>query len=122
MRKAIDDVRRERERQVSEEGWTPGHDDNHHFGELARAAAAYAWFASFSNDARAKMNMEPQQGYINLLWWMWPRSWSDRWWKPKDRRRDLVRAAALIVAEIERLDRLEGTPTTILTATPGART
>jgi hypothetical protein len=27
------------------------------------------------------------------------------WWKPKDRRRDLVRAAALIIAEIERLDR-----------------
>jgi hypothetical protein len=34
----------------------------------------------------------------------WP--WEDKWWKPKDRRRDLVRAGALIVAEIERLDRL----------------
>lgn len=28
------------------------------------------------------------------------------WWKPKDRRRNLVKAGALIVAEIERLDRL----------------
>jgi hypothetical protein len=26
-------------------------------------------------------------------------------WKPEDRRRDLIRAAALLVAEIERLDR-----------------
>jgi hypothetical protein len=33
----------------------------------------------------------------------WP--WADKDWKPKDRRRDLIRAAALIVAEIERLDR-----------------
>jgi hypothetical protein len=34
---------------------------------------------------------------------VWP--WSREWWQPKDRRRDLVRAGALIVAEIERLDR-----------------
>lgn len=27
------------------------------------------------------------------------------WWKPTNRRRDLVKAAALILAEIERLDR-----------------
>jgi hypothetical protein len=38
-----------------------------------------------------------------VLEWLWP--WSVQWWKPKDRRRDLVRAGALIVAEIERLDR-----------------
>lgn len=35
----------------------------------------------------------------------WPRSWSRAWWKPKNPRRDLVRAAALLIAEIERLDR-----------------
>ena len=34
---------------------------------------------------------------------LWP--WAASWWKPKNRRRDLVRAAALIVAEIERIDR-----------------
>jgi len=33
----------------------------------------------------------------------WP--WDPKWWKPKDRRRDLVRAAALIIAEIDRHDR-----------------
>jgi hypothetical protein len=36
---------------------------------------------------------------------MWP--WSREWWKPRNSRRDLVRAAALIVAEIERVDRKE---------------
>jgi hypothetical protein len=35
----------------------------------------------------------------------WP--WSLHWWKPKSPRRDLIRAAALIVAEIERLDRAD---------------
>lgn len=33
----------------------------------------------------------------------WP--WQRKWWKPKDPRRDLVRAGALIIAEIERIDR-----------------
>jgi hypothetical protein len=33
----------------------------------------------------------------------WP--WDLKWWKPTTPRRDLVKAAALIVAEIERLDR-----------------
>ena len=37
----------------------------------------------------------------------WPHTWDASWWKPKDRRRDLVRAGALIIAEIERLDRLD---------------
>lgn len=36
----------------------------------------------------------------------WP--WGAEWWKPKEPRRDLVRAGALIIAEIERLDRREG--------------
>lgn len=35
----------------------------------------------------------------------WP--WDERWWKPEGGRRDLVKAGALIIAEIERLDRLE---------------
>ena len=33
--------------------------------------------------------------------------WGLDWLKPKSPRRDLVRAAALIVAEIERLDRIK---------------
>lgn len=35
----------------------------------------------------------------------WPTTWAEDWWKPKNPRRDLVRAAALLIAEIERLDR-----------------
>lgn len=35
---------------------------------------------------------------------VWP--WDESWWKPTTPRRDLVKAAALILAEIERLDRM----------------
>ena len=33
----------------------------------------------------------------------WP--WERDWWKPVDNRRDLVRAGALISAELDRMDR-----------------
>lgn len=85
------DVTAERRRQV-EEGWTPDHDDEHDFGELARAAACYA-------DPRPAMPNDPRVKVPTH----WP--WDAKWWKPKDRRSDLVRAGALILAEIERLDR-----------------
>jgi hypothetical protein len=78
------DLLRERDRQINIEGWTAKHDDEHDGGELARAAACYA----SGHPAR----------------WPWPLAW----WKPKDKRRNLVKAGALIIAEIERLDRKAG--------------
>lgn len=36
--------------------------------------------------------------------WPWT-GWATEWFKPKDDRYNLVRAAALLLAEIERLDR-----------------
>lgn len=84
---AIQDIAKERARQVEKEGWTPVHDDQHMDGALAKAAACYA-LVDFPNVMRTRF---------------WP--WDKEWWKPKDRRRDLVKAAALIVAEIERIDR-----------------
>lgn len=89
----IDEIAAERRRQIEVEGWTPEHDDLHQDGELAAAAGVYALYDLMSGDADRE----------RVLREMWP--WDDYWWKPADRRRDLVRAAALIVAEIERLDR-----------------
>jgi hypothetical protein len=85
---AILDITAERLRQIAFEGWTPEHDDAHGTGELADAAACYA------------LGTERIQHFK-----LWPWSWE--WWKPTDRRCDLVKAGALIVAEIERLDRAE---------------
>lgn len=85
----VDEVADERRRQIEGEGWSLQHDDDEHgAGELAKAAACYAISDRICDGALPNI---------------WP--WSAYWWKPKSRRRDLVRAAALIVAEIERLDR-----------------
>lgn len=89
--RAIQDIEHERRRQVTEEEWTPEHDDQHDDGSMARAAACYAAHPFMPTRA---------WGTLPTIW-----PWMPRWWKPKDRRRDLVRAGALIVAEIERLDR-----------------
>jgi len=87
------DVLKERRRQVEDEDWTMDQDDAHENGELAEAAMCYADPA-----AHCQLGI-PQQ---------WP--WVGEWWKPRDRRRNLVRAGALIIAEIERVDRAETAP------------
>jgi hypothetical protein len=104
--KAAMDVLVERQRQIEAEGWTPEHDDHHHNGELAAAAACYA-----SPHRAFKAVQGVGRGYAPLTTYrdLWP--WRDEWWKPKERRRDLVRAAALTLAEIERLDRAAGVTT-----------
>jgi len=99
----IADIAAERQRQMAIEGWSPEHDDKHTDGSLARAASVYA-------DPDPQMVTDGWPGGQKPRPVRWPLSWGFRWWKPKDRRRDLVRAGALIVAEIERLDRLSSLP------------
>jgi len=89
--RAFLEIASERARQIKEKGWTPEHDDMHADGQLAEAAACYI----VHNPISYPPGSPPAP---------WP--WEAHGWKPKNRRRDLVRAAALIVAEIERLDRL----------------
>lgn len=99
LTKAAIDVLAERQRQIEHEHYSHAHDDDEHeTGELADAAACYAkqagrYVRGFTG------NSPPPAG--------WP--WRDLDWKPKDARSNLVRAAALILAEIERLDRAAGT-------------
>lgn len=113
---ALRDVVAERARHTSVEGWTAEHDDTHHAGEMADAAACYAatgrvFFADHHNVGRG---YEAFTTYRDA----WP--WADKWWKPKNRRRDLVRAGALILAEIERLDRQEQEGAAPVPATEGS--
>ncbi len=86
----------ERQRQIEQEGWTPEHDDEHRDDlALPRAAACYALAGTGGNGPFWITHLQtPQQ--------VWPYRWE---WKPKDRRSNLVRAGALIAAEIDRLDR-----------------
>lgn len=95
----------ERRRQISAEGWSLEHDDTHTDGEIARSAAAYAFVGSLSDWWRSNLFPSSFGGLIRDLW---PDTWDRSWFKPKSRREDLVRAGALIIAEIERIDRLSG--------------
>lgn len=92
MSRAVQDICDERERQLEQEGWSRDHDDSHSSGEMAYAAGCYLLFGT---DDRFPVGDAPVR--------FWP--WSLEWWKPKDKRRNLVRAGALIVAELERMDR-----------------
>jgi hypothetical protein len=91
----LHEIFHERERQIVHEGFDVAHDDDHGDGQLCRAAMSYCQSASTClADTSALAGKPPTY---------WP--WLPSWWKPKSPRRDLIRAAALIVAEIERLDR-----------------
>lgn len=91
---AMCDVAAERRRQVSGEGRTLEHDDAYVAGELAKAGASYAVADLYGVGGKSLFDTPP---------FFWP--WSPEFWKPKARRANLVRAAALLIAEIERLDR-----------------
>lgn len=90
----IESIAAERLRQIEVEGWTPERDDQHSAGEMAAAAAAYTFSGYLQSNTRV-FAADPL-GF-------WP--WHESWWKPKSAREDLVRAGALIAAEIDRLDR-----------------
>jgi hypothetical protein len=86
---AIELIAAERRRQDEIEGYASQHDDEHDDETLAQAAAVYATPA----------------GLRGSLGFSWP--WhAGPGLKPGDRVRELVKAGALIVAEIERLQRL----------------
>ncbi|MCA7945595.1 hypothetical protein [Burkholderia vietnamiensis] len=91
MSDAARDVLAERARQVGQEGWTPEHDEKYRDHELSCAAGCYAMHTL------AYPAGDPPPA--------WP--WSADWWKPTTHRRNLVKAGALILAEIEKLDRAE---------------
>jgi hypothetical protein len=88
-------IAQERERQIEKEGWTAEHDADHTEGQLAKAAACYAF------DAVALPTIDAKR----FIFDNWP--WSRKWWKPTpdDTIRQLTKAGALIAAEIDRLQR-----------------
>jgi hypothetical protein len=92
--KAVDDIVAERQR--LEEIGMPPRDRRYRPSDLPKAAAAYALAGvpRYANDGWPE------------LFWPWPKT-RFRLGPPRD---NLVRAAALIIAEVERLDRLAAPP------------
>lgn len=103
------DVLNERIRQQDDEGWTAEHDDGHTMGEMPLAALCYTMNAIVYAQMRAAgipVETLAEKSAAAPVPERWP--WDKSWWKPAGQRRNLVKAAALIIAEIERLDRAEG--------------
>lgn len=99
---AVRDVLAERRRQVEVEGYTLTHDDEHTCGELGLAAALYA--LPYAASAGGKKLLS-QDDFIGLKMAL-EIGCEFTTAKPEpDARRRLVKAGALILAEIERIDR-----------------
>lgn len=95
---AARDVLAERQRQVDEEGYDTEGDDGHILGELGAYAAFYAMPPAARDWPAGETGYGATWGEAIV-----PADWTPP--KPGDRRDELVRAAALVLAEIERLDR-----------------
>ncbi|WP_343609302.1 hypothetical protein [Novosphingobium sp.] len=84
----------ERFRQIEEYDYDAAHDDDHRQGEIAAMAAAYS---QLSTDHENEAVQQHVQGEL------WP--WDETMPRHHSRRDLLITAAALLVAEIERIDR-----------------
>jgi hypothetical protein len=92
MKSGIELIAEERKRQVTQEGFTNKSDDVYVNGELSAAASAYAHPVYFEHS-----------GGTAPIQWQWnPKSWKP---SPNNRVKELIKAGALIVAEIDRIQR-----------------
>ena len=91
METGVELITIERKRQIEQEGWTVEHDRKQVNDELAIVASIYA-LPPYCRDITLRARF--------------PETWSYEWWKPtpEDRVRELVKAGALIAAEIDRLN------------------
>ncbi|MFL4510803.1 hypothetical protein ACJ6WJ_02545 [Stenotrophomonas maltophilia] len=87
----------ERERQLQAEGFSRICDQQYREGELARAATAYVQLAAMDLQVGSRKHIASQEPPF-----FWP--WAQEWWKPVDARSDLVRAGAMIAAQIDLID------------------
>lgn len=96
MKTGIQLIAEERQRQINTEGWTPEHDAKHIEGELANAAAYYAMTEDMISFMDGSWGND-----MHLHIWPFDLSWLKT--TPDDRIKQLVKAGALIAAEIDRL-------------------
>lgn len=90
----------ERNRQISQKGWTVDHDVEQHSKEqeLLQAASGYLDHAITRGWVYEEEAPDKYRSGDDKPFW-WPEDWE---WKPKSPLIDLIRAGALIAAEIDR--------------------
>jgi hypothetical protein len=93
-------IRQERNRQIKK-GFDSQHDDQEVNEELARAAAVYVMPERYRNIEISSLPVDER----NLTRVFWP--YREEFKMSSNRRKDLIKAAALIVAEIERINRIK---------------
>jgi hypothetical protein len=98
----LDLIIKERERQITEEGWTPEHDAQHNGSELAVVAACYAVSGLNEDEDNGTVIQRLEEGTVEDGW---PADWDENWDKrgKHDRLKELAIAGALIAAEIDRI-------------------
>lgn len=100
MKTGIELIADERARQIGSERFTAANDDIYLHGELAAAGACYASTAVIQSEK------DIQQLPPCFIHKDWP--WARVWWKPSnDRKRNLIKAGALIAADLDRILREE---------------
>ena len=94
----------ERTRQIEDEKYSSRHDDQHNRGEMVGAAIQYASLVyTATSDPNHKLSTLP----VPMFW-----PWEEKTWRPSDDIvRNLVKAGALIAAEIDRLQRAKAKET-----------
>ncbi|WP_461246539.1 hypothetical protein [Treponema sp. R6D11] len=92
-------IAQERKRQIEVEGFSAEHDDELINGELSDAAACYALSPEY-----LVMTFDGGGSFLHNVW-----PFNMEWYKQTtgDRKIDLVKAGALIAAELDRLIRME---------------
>lgn len=132
MKTGIELIAEERQRQIEKEGWTKEHDAEHETFELSAAAACYVaknisqklekiHYTNQSPLAEFKVYYFGETDFmvnsgdrgdrrLRKAGWRngWP--WDNKWWKPSDDPiKNLIKAGALIAAEIDRLNAIDKT-------------
>lgn len=97
LEEILGEVKQERLRQINKEGYTQSVDDNGEPGRLAAAGACYAIRSAFELSQGSGSVLD---GKVPIWWPFDPSSW-----KPKDVRSNLIRAMALLSAELEKMQR-----------------
>jgi hypothetical protein len=100
--KVLREVLDERNRQINSKGYDEHHDNVYTQNELIRAADSYVsnviqrgWVYNENNPEKYQKEEVPE--YFPF---------DDCFWKPENPRKDLVKAVAMLIAELERIERM----------------